>query len=118
MDNNLLTGYFKKHLGGIFLLLVGLFASYYFIYLPISAIKLGENIDYSFKGILIGPAIFVMGIYLLVFTKGGKFSMQELSDKEKKLFYGALIFGFALGFLALYFVHQTLKNYGYDTSNL
>lgn len=108
----------KKLLGGLLLSSVGLFASYYFIYLPITEIKLGKNIDYSFKGILIGPALFVVGIYLLLFMKGEKFSMQDLSSKEKIVFYFALFLGFALGFLAIYFVNHTLEIYGYDTSNL
>lgn len=108
----------KKLLGGVFLLLVGLFCSYYFIYSPVEEIKLGNTIDYSFKGILIGPALFVVGIYLLVFTNGGKFSIQDLSSKEKKIFYFAVLLGFALGFLALYWVNYNLELYGYDTSNL
>ena len=109
---------FKKSIGGIFLLLVGLFCSYYFIYSPVETIKLGNDIDYSFKGILIGPALFIMGIYLLVFTNGGKFSIQNLSTKEKNIFYFALVLGLALGFLALYWVNYNLEMYGYDTSNL
>ncbi|MBX9808451.1 MAG: hypothetical protein K2X95_11710, partial [Flavobacteriaceae bacterium] len=85
---------------------------------PVEAIKQGNDIDYSFKGIMIGPALFVMGIYLLVFTNGGKFSIQDLSSNEKRTFYFALLLGLALGFLALYFVNYTLEMYGYDTSNL
>ena len=117
-NSNTNLSLFKKSLGGIFLLFVGLFCSYYFIYSPIESIKLGNTINYSFKGILIGPALFVVGIYLLVFTNGGKFSIQNLTSKQKKIFYFALLLGFAFGFLALYFVNQTLENYGYDTSNL
>jgi hypothetical protein len=108
----------KKYIGGLFLTSVGLFTMYYFIYSTIEEIKQGNNIDYSFKGILIGPALFVIGIYLLVFTNGGKFSVQNLSSKEKRIFYLALFIGFALGFLALYWVNHYLKIYGYDTSNL
>jgi len=97
MENyNSIISFFKKYIGGIFLVLVGLFCSYYFIYSPVEAIKLGNTINYSFKGILIGPALFVVGIYILAFTKGGKFSIQELSDIEKRLFYFALILGFAI----------------------
>lgn len=77
----------KKSLGGLFLLFIGLVAMYYFIYLTIEDSKLGKIIDYSFKGILIGPALFVMGIYVLAFTKGGKFSIQELSSREKRISY-------------------------------
>jgi hypothetical protein len=117
-NSNTNISLFKKSLGGVFLLLVGLFCSYYFIYSPVEAIKLGNNIDYSFKGILIGPALFVVGIYLLVFTNGGKFSVQDLSPKQKKIFYFALLLGLALGFLALYWVNYNLEIYGYDTSNL
>lgn len=108
----------KKYIGGLFLTFVGLVAIYYFIYSTIEEIKHGNNIDYSFKGILIGPALFVMGIYLLVFTNGGRFSIQNLSSKEKKIFYLALGIGLVLGFLALYWVNHTLEIYGYDTSNL
>jgi len=117
-NSNHIISIVKKSLGGIFLLLVGLFCSYYFIYSPVEEIKLGNTIDYSFKGILIGPALFVVGIYLLVFTNGGKFSIQNLAPKEKKIFYFALVLGLALGFLALYWVNYTLESYGYDTSNL
>lgn len=108
----------KKYVGGLFLTSVGLFCMYYFIYSTIEEIKQGNNIDYSFKGILIGPALFVTGIYLLVFTNGGKFSVQNLSSKEKRNFYLALGIGLALGFLALYWVNHYLEVYGYDTSNL
>jgi uncharacterized membrane protein len=108
----------KKYVGGLFLTSVGLFCMYYFIYSTIEEIKQGNNIDYSFKGILIGPALFVMGIYLLVFTNGGKFSVQNLSPKEKRIFYLALGIGLALGFLALYIVNHYLEVYGYDSSNL
>jgi hypothetical protein len=117
-NSNTNISLFKKSLGGVFLLLVGLFCSYYFIYSPVEEIKLGNNIDYSFKGILIGPALFVVGIYLLVFTNGGKFSIQNLSPKEKKIFYFSLLIGLALGFLALYWVNYNLEMYGYETSNL
>jgi len=117
-NSNTNISLFKKSIGGIFLLLVGLFCSYYFIYSPVEAIKLGNDIDYSFKGILIGPALFIMGIYLLVFTNGGKFSIQNLSSKEKKIFYFALLLGLTLGFLALFWVNYNLELYGYDTSNL
>ncbi|MDD5150641.1 MAG: hypothetical protein PHC28_09180 [Flavobacterium sp.] len=108
----------KKSLGGIFLIFIGLVAMYYYIYLTFEDSKLGNSIYYSFKGILIGPALFVMGIYVLAFTDGGKFSIQDLSSKEKRNFYFALFVGFALGFLALYFVNHNLEIYGYDTSNL
>ena len=109
---------FRKSLGGLFLTSVGLISSYYFIYSTLQDIKSGSDIDYSFKGILIGPALFVMGIYILVFTKGGKFSIQNLSSKQKLFFYIALGLGFALGFLAIYWVNHNLKMYGYDISNL
>ena len=117
-NSNHIISIVKKSLGGLFLICVGLFCMYYFIYSTIEEIKQGNNIDYSFKGILIGPALFVMGIYLLVFTNGGKFSVQNLSSKEKKLFYIAIGIGLALGFLALYIVNHYLTIYGYDTSNL
>ena len=117
-NSNTNLSLFKKSIGGIFLLLVGLFCSYYFIYSPVAAIKLGNTIDYSFKGILIGPALFVMGIYILVFTNGGKFSIQNLSPKQKNIFYFALLLGLALGFLALFWVNYNLEINGYDTSNL
>ena len=117
-NSNHIISIVKKYLGGLFLTSVGLFCMYYFIYSSIEEIKRGYSIDYSFKGILIGPALFVMGIYLLVFTNGGKFSLQNLSPKEKRIFYLALGVGFALGFLALYWVNHTLEIYGYDTSNL
>jgi uncharacterized membrane protein len=117
-NSNHIISLLKKSIGGLFLTFVGLVAIYYFIYSIIEEIKQGNIIDYSFKGILIGPALFVMGIYLLVFTNGGKFSFQDLSSKEKKTFYLALGVGFALGFLALLIVNHYLTIYGYDTSNL
>ena len=117
-NSNHIISIVKKYIGGLFLTFVGLAAIYYFIYSPIEEIKQGNNIDYSFKGILIGPALFVMGIYLLVFTNGGRFSIQNLSPKEKRIFYLALGIGLALGFLALYIVNHYLEVYGYDSSNL
>lgn len=117
-NSNKFISIFKKSLGGAFLILVGLFCSYYFIYSPVEEIKSGNNIDYSFKGILIGPALFVVGIYLLIFTNGAKFSIQNLSSNEKRIFYFAVLLGLALGFLALYWVNYNLEIYGYDTSNL
>lgn len=108
----------KKSLGGLFLIFIGLVAMYYFIYLTIEDSKLGNSIYYSFKGILISPALFVMGVYVLAFTDGGKFSIQDLSSREKRIFYFALFVGFVFGFLALYFVNNNLEIYGYDTSNL
>ena len=118
MQNSNHISIVKKYIGGLFLTFVGLVAIYYFIYSTIQEIQQGKNIDYSFKGILIGPALFVTGIYLLVFTNGGKFSVQNLSSKEKRIFYLALGIGLALGFLALYIVNHYLEVYGYDTSNL
>lgn len=117
-NSNQNESFFKNSLGGLFLVFVGSFSMYYFIYLPFEEMKQGGDIDYSFKGILIGPAIFVMGIYVLLFTPGGKFSLQNLSSKEKKIFYFALLLGFILGFFALYWVNNELTIYGYDTSNL
>ncbi len=117
-NSNHIISILKKYVGGLFLTFVGLIAIYYFSYSTIEEIKQGNSISYSFKGILIGPALFVMGIYLLVFTNGGKFSFQDLSFKEKKTFYLVLGVGFALGFLALYIVNHYLEVNGYDTSNL
>jgi len=117
-NSNQNESFFKKSLGGLFLTSVGLFSMYYFIYLPSEEMKQGGDINYSFKGILLGPAIFVMGIYVLLFTPGGKFSLQSLSSKEKQVFYFALLLGFALGFFALYWVNNELSMCGYDTSNL
>ena len=117
-NSNHIISILKKYIGGLFLTFVGLAAIYYFIYSLIEEIKRGNSIDYSFKGILIGPALFVTGIYLLVFTNGGRFSIQNLSPNEKRNFYLALGVGFSLGFLALYWVNHTLEIYGYDTSNL
>jgi uncharacterized membrane protein len=108
----------KKHLGGLFLTVAGLLSGYYFIYLTIEKIKSGNNIDFSYKGILIGPALFVIGMYLLVFTNGGKFSIQNLSSNKKNVFYFALLLGLTLGCLALYWVSYNLEIYGYDTSKL
>ena len=109
---------FRKSLGGLFLTSVGLISSYYFIYSTLQDIKAGSDIDYSFKGILIGPVLIVVGIYLLVFTNGGKFSIKELSSNQKWIFYFALIIGFALGLFAIYLVNHNLEMYGYDISNL
>lgn len=117
-NSNHIISILKKYIGGLFLTFVGLVAIYYFIFSTIEEIKRGTSIDYSFKGILIGPALFIMGIYLLVFTNGGRFSIQNLSSKEKKIFYLALGIGLALGFLALYIVNYYLEVYGYDSSNL
>lgn len=103
-------------LGGILFTVVGLVCSYYFILLPITDSEKGINIDYSFKGILLGPALFVMGIYLIIYKKERFFSIEKLSPSEKKIFYFALFLGFALGFLALYVVNHTLNSNGYDTS--
>ena len=58
------------------------------------------EIDYSFRGILIGTALFVMGIYVLIYTNGDRFLMQNLNGKEKKAFYFAIAIGFAIGFFA------------------
>ncbi len=117
-NSNRIISIIKKYIGGLFLISVGLFCMYYFIYSTIEEITRGISIDYSFKGILIGPALFAMGIYLLVFTNGGKFSIQDLSSNGKRAFYFALLLGLALGFLALYWVNYNLELYGYDTSNL
>ncbi|MDQ5928718.1 MAG: hypothetical protein QG594_493 [Bacteroidota bacterium] len=105
-------------LGGILFTIIGIISSYYFIYLTIEDSKKGVNIDYSFKGILLGPTLFVMGIYLIIYKKERVFSIEKLAPIEKKIFYLALFLGFALGFLALYFVNQTLEINGYDTSVL
>lgn len=117
-NSNQIISILNKHKGGIFLIAVGIIAMYYFIYSPIEAMKNQVEIDYSFKMILIGPALFVMGLYLLVFTNGGKFSIENLSDKEKKMFYFAFIVGFAFGFLALYWFKNQLALNGYDTADL
>ena len=103
-------------LGGIVFTVVGLVCSYYFILLPITDSEKGISIDYSFKGILLGPALFVMGIYLIIFKKERVFSIEKLSPNEKKIFYFALFLGFALGFGALYLVNHSLETNGYDIS--
>ena len=73
------------------------------------------EIDYSFRGILIGLALFVMGIYVLIYANGDKFLMQNLNEKEKKAFYFAITRGFAIGFFALYWFKNKLAFYGYNT---
>ncbi len=111
-----IRSFLKKSIGGIFLIVVGAISMYYFIYLPIERMKHQLVIDYFYKGILIGPAIFVMGFYILIFTPGGRFSLQNLSSKEKKLFYLAVFIGLALGFVALCWFKNQLAMNGYNTS--
>lgn len=112
--SNQIIAYLNRYKGGLFLIIIGAIAMYFFIYAPIEEMKKQIEIDYSFKGILIGPALFVMGIYVLIFTNGGKFSIQDLSDKEKKTFYSAFAVGFAFGFLALYWFKNQLALHGYN----
>ncbi len=115
-DLNKIRSFLNKSLGGIFLGVVGVISMYYFIYLPVEGMKQQLVINYSYKGILIGPAIFVMGFYILIFTRGGRFSLQNLSSKEKKLFYLAVFIGLALGFVALCWFKNQLAMNGYNTS--
>ncbi|MGB4812092.1 MAG: hypothetical protein WBP13_06380 [Methylophilaceae bacterium] len=105
----------KKFLMGAGLTVMGLAMGYYFVYLKVlDILNHAEQVNYSYKAMLISPLCIVFGLYYMLCRPSGANAWKEMESKDKPFFVITMILAFGSFGGLWYWFELLLKQNGYS----